>query len=33
MVEVDHLHKWLETTKKDQTELKLQMLNVALQLG
>jgi hypothetical protein len=31
--EVDHLCKWLETAKKDQTELESQRLNVVLQLG
>jgi hypothetical protein len=31
--EVDHLRKWLETAKKDQTELESQRLNVVLQLG
>jgi hypothetical protein len=32
-VEVDWLRKRLETAEKDETELKLQRLNVVLQLG
>jgi hypothetical protein len=28
--EVDHLHKWLETAEKDQTELESQRLNAVL---
>jgi uncharacterized protein YoxC len=31
--EVDQLCKWLETAKKDQTELELQRLNAILQLS